>query len=80
MTDVEILQAMERIIKPVLTKIEKVKTELEERMDRWLQVFKFPSAERNLRPPGMYRQAPDLSDHRQQGGGRHHLSGHQGVA
>ena len=34
MTDVEILQAMERIIKPVLTKIEEVKTELEERMDR----------------------------------------------
>lgn len=32
MTDVEILQAMERIIKPVLTKIEEVKTELEERM------------------------------------------------
>ena len=34
MTDVEILQAMERIIKPVLTKIEEVKTELEEHMDR----------------------------------------------
>ena len=56
------------------------KAKLEEHMDRWLQVFKFPSAEGNLRPPGMYRQAPDLSDHRQQGGGRHHLSGHQGVA